>query len=170
MPVNPPEQTAHGRKPKQFTEDWRTRTAAGPLAFELHWIPFVNERETSLDDLTKAWADEQQVRVGTVVFPQTTETRESKLVALLASELGANPGNWQETTDASAQELPSTRFTAARALAYRLSQQHRQALPEESYRSYFEKGEISDALAATLIKRYKEKQAAGQWVPDLGQL
>ena len=171
MPVDPPVQTSHGRGPKQFTEDWRTRTAAGPLTFELHWIPFLNERETPLGDLTTAWRDEHQVRVGTVVFPQVkTETRESKLIALLASELGANPGNWQETTDASAEKLPSTRFTAARALAYRLSQQHRQALPEESYRSFFEKGEISDALAATLIARYKEKQAAGQWVPDLGQL
>ena len=171
VPVDPPVQSSHGRGSKQFTEDWRTRTAAGPLTFELHWIPFLNERETPLDDLTTAWRDEHQVRVGTVVFPQVkTETRESKLIALLASELGANPGNWQETTDASAAGLPSTRFTAARALAYRLSQRHRQALPEESYRSFFEKGEISDALASTLIARYKEKQAAGQWVPDLGQL
>ena len=105
------------------------------------------------------------------MFPKVTaETRESKLAALLASELGANPGNWQETTDQSAGQLPSTRFTAARFLAYRLSQQHRRALPEDSYRSFFEKGEISDALAATLIARYKEKQAAGQWVPNLGPL
>ena len=171
VPVDPPVQTAHGRGARQFTEDWRTRTAAGPLAFELHWIPFLNERETPLDDLTTAWRAEHQVRVGTVAFPQIkTETRESKLIALLASELGANPGNWQETTDAPAGELPATRFTAARFLAYRLSQQHRRALPEADYRSFFEKGVISDALAATLIARYKEKQAAGQWVPDLGQL
>ena len=96
-------QSAHGRGPTQFTEDWRTRTAAGPLTFELHWIPFLNERETPLDDLTTAWRDEHQVRVGTVVFPQVkAETRESKLIALLASELGANPGNWQETPDAPA--------------------------------------------------------------------
>ena len=157
--------------PPQFTDDWRTRTAAGPLTFELHWIPFLDERETPLDDLTTAWRAEHQVRVGTVVFPQVkAQTRESKLIALLASELGANQGNWQETPDAPAGALPSTRFTAARFLAYRLSQQHRQALPEESYRSYFEKGEISDALAAVLIGRYKEKQAAGQWVPNLGQL
>ena len=170
VPVDPPAQTGHGRSPKQFTEDWRTRTAAGPLTFELHWIPFVSDRETPLDDLTRAWQDEQQVRVGTVVFPQTTESRESKLIALLASELGANPGNWQETTDPSAGKLPSTRFTAARFLAYRLSQQHRRALPDESYRSFFAKGEISDTLATTLIARYKEKQAARQWVPDLGPL
>ena len=60
--------------------------------------------------------------------------------------------------------------TAARFLAYRLSQQHRRALPEDSYRSFFDKGAISDTLASTLIARYKEKQAAGQWVPNLGQL
>ena len=94
---------AQGRGPKQFTDDWRARTAAGPLTFELHWIPFLNERETPLDDLTTAWRDQHKVRVGTVVFPQVNaETRESKLIALLASELGANPGNWQETTDAAA--------------------------------------------------------------------
>jgi len=171
VPSDPPEQSAHGREPTQFTDDWRTRNAAGPLTFELHWIPFRDERETPLDDLTTAWRAEHQVRVGTVVFPQVkAQTRESKLIALLASELGANQGNWQETPDAPAGALPSTRFTAARFLAYRLSQQHRQALPEESYRSYFEKGEISDTLAAALIGRYKEKQAAGQWVPNLGQL
>jgi hypothetical protein len=79
-----------------------------------------------------------------------------------------NPGNWQETTDAPAGGLPSTRFTAARFLAYRLSQRHRQALPDETYASFFEKGEISEALAETLLARYREKKAAGQWVPDLG--
>jgi hypothetical protein len=171
VPADRSVQTSQGRGAKVFTEDWRARTAAGPLSFELHWIPYLNERETPLEDLTTAWRDQHKSRVGTVVFPRVTaETRESKLAALLASELGANPGNWQETTDHSAGQLPSTRFTAARFLAYRLSQQHRRALPEDSYRSFFEKGEISDALAATLIARYKEKQAAGQWVPDLGPL
>jgi hypothetical protein len=171
VPSDRPAPPARGRGPKQFTDEWRARTAAGPLPFELHWIPYLNERETPLDDLTTAWPDQHKVRVGTVVFPQVNaETRESKLIALLASELGANPGNWQETTDVAEGQLPSTRFTAARFLAYRLSQQHRRALPEESYRSFFDKGEISGALASTLIARYKEKQAAGQWVPNLGQL
>lgn len=171
VPTERSVQTAQGRGAKVFTDDWRSRTAAGPLPFELHWIPYLNERETPLEDLTTAWRDEHKVRVGTVVFPQVNpETRESKLAALLASELGANPGNWQETTNDSPGQLPSTRLTAARFLAYRLSQQHRRALPEDSYRSFFEKGEITDALAAALIARYREKQAAGQWVPNLGQL
>ena len=169
VPTDPPNQDGHGREPRQFTEDWKTRIAAGPLAFELHWIPFLNERETPLGDLTTAWRDGHKVRVGTVAFPQVkTETRQSMLTAFLASELGANPGNWQETPDAPEGELPSTRFTAARFLAYRLSQRHRQALPDESYASFFEKGEISEALAETLLARYREKKTAGQWVPDLG--
>ena len=98
--------------------------------------------------------------------------RDQRIEAHRASCLGARrqsgqlAGNHRRASGGASVD----RFTAARALAYRLSQQHRQALPEDSYRSFFEKGEISDALAATLIARYKEKQAAGQWVPDLGQL
>jgi hypothetical protein len=169
VPTDSPDQDAHGRESRQFTDDWKARIAAGPLTFELHWIPFLTERETPLDDLTTAWRDEHKVRVGTVVFPQVkAETRESMLIAFLASELGANQGNWQETTDDPAGKLPSTRFTAARFLAYRLSQRHRQALPDESYASFFEKGEISEPLAETLLARYREKKAAGQWVPELG--
>jgi hypothetical protein len=171
VPTDPPEQSALGRSAKQFTDDWRKRQAAGPLAFELHWIPFLDERRTPVDDLTTAWSDDHKVRVGTVAFPQTNpDDRQAKLTALLASELGANPGNWQETPETPEGELPSTRFTAARFLAYRLSQQHRRALPDDSYRSFFEQGAISPALEATLLTRYKEKQAAGQWVPPLGQL
>jgi hypothetical protein len=171
IPTTRVEQTAFGRSAKQFTDDWRARHAAGPLAFELHWIPFLDERRTPVDDLTTAWSDEHKVKVATVAFPKTDpESRDAKMVALLASELGANPGNWQETDHSAEGELPATRFTAARFLAYRLSQQHRRALPEDSYRSFFEKGDISAALATTLIARYKEKQAARQWVPPLGDL
>jgi hypothetical protein len=172
IPVDQVEQDTHGsRAPKHFTADWRVRNAARPLAFELHWIPFLNEVETPVGDLTTAWRDNHKVRVATVAFPQVNpDTRESKLIALLASELGANPGNWQETPDDSDAGLPSTRFTAARALAYRASQKHRGALPDDSYQSFFEKGDVGEALAATLIARYKEKRAARQWVPDLGDL
>jgi len=173
VPVNPPEQDAHGadRGPKHLSDDWRRRNAAGPLTFELHWIPFLNDRETPLADLTASWRDGHKVRVGTVVFPRVQpDDRGAKLIALLASELGANPGNWQETSDGHDAALPATRFGAARFLAYRASQRHRRALPEEEYRSFFIKGEVSDTLAAALIARYKEKRAAGQWVPPLGEL
>ena len=51
-----------------------------------------------LADLTVPWAHDHETSVGTVSFPQTDpESRESKLIALLATELGANPGNWDET-------------------------------------------------------------------------
>ena len=34
----------HG--PARFTHDWRRRQSAGPLVFDLRWIPFVDERAT----------------------------------------------------------------------------------------------------------------------------
>lgn len=159
------------RGPAHLTKDWAARQSAGALEFELRWIPFVDERTTPLDDLTRAWAHDHEVAVGTVVFPKIDpESLESKLVVLLATELGANPGNWQETPDAPVSALPATRFTAARQLAYRASQQARHALPDESYASFFETGEIGAELANELIRRYQEKRAAGHWVPDVGTL
>jgi len=97
---------------------------------DLRWIPFLNERATPLENLTEAWADGHEVSVGTVTFPRIDpETLEAKLTALLASELGANPGNWEDTPNAP-RSLPATRFTSARQLAYAASQQARGALPE----------------------------------------
>jgi hypothetical protein len=139
--------------------------------FDLRWIPFVNDRATPLDDLTRPWDGAQELRVGTVSFVRTDpDTIEAKLIALLASELGANPGNWEEVPGGSGSQLPATRFTAARQLAYRASQQARGALPEESYASYFERGEIGPALAGELVRRYQQKRAAGHWVPDVGEV
>jgi hypothetical protein len=159
------------RRSTHLTDDWRVRQAAGPLEFELRWIPFLSERETPLDDLTRPWAHEHEVTVGSVVFPQTNPaTAEAKLTALLASELGANPGNWEESPDGSSSALPATRFTASRQLAYRASQQTRHVLPEEAYASFFERGEIGPDLAAELLRRYRQKRAAGHWVPDVGDL
>jgi hypothetical protein len=159
------------RGPRQLTDDWRARQQSGPLEFSLRWIPFLNERETPLNDLTSPWAPEHEVTVGSVTFPQTDPAAtEAKLTALLASELGANPGNWEETSETSAPSLPATRFTAARQLAYRASQHARQALPEEHYEAFFERGEIGPELAAELLRRYQHKRAAGHWVPDIGEL
>ena len=157
------------REPTHLTKDWRTRQSADALAFELRWIPFVNDRTTPLDDLTREWAHDHEVPVGTVVFPKTDpDTMQARLTALLASELGANPGNWEETPGASPSTLPGTRFTAARQLAYRASQQARDVLPEATYQSFFETGEISAMLGNELIRRYQAKRAAGHWVPDIG--
>jgi len=159
------------REPAHLTKDWRARQSAGPLAFDLRWIPFVDDRTTPLDDLTKEWAHDHEVTVGTVVFPKTDpDAIQAKLTAILASELGANPGNWEETPGAPPLALAATRFTAARQLAYRASQQARHVLPEQSYASFFETGEISAVLANELTRRYQEKRAAGHWVPDVGPL
>lgn len=159
------------RAANHLTADWAARQRAGALSFELRWIPFVNERATPSVDLTRAWESRHEVTVGTVTFPQIDpDALDSKLTALLASELGANPGNWEESPGAPASALPSTRFTAARQLAYSASQQARNALPEESYASFFERGEIGVPLAAELARRYQQKRAAGHWVPDVGEL
>jgi hypothetical protein len=157
------------RGPTHLTDDWRARQTAGPLTFSLRWIPFLDERRTPLEDLTEAWEHDHEVPVGTVTFPQTDPNAlPTKLAALLASELGANPGNWDEAPGGS-PALPATRFTAARFLAYRASQEARKALDAESYASFFERGEIGTALADELVRRYQEKRAAGHWVPDVGE-
>jgi hypothetical protein len=159
------------RGPTHLTKDWRARQSAGPLVFDLRWIPFVDEPQTPLDNLTRPWAHDHDVSVGTITFPKTDpDTREAKLTALLASELGANPGNWEETSDGPAAALPATRFTAARKLAYRASQETRAALGEETYATFFGSGEISPTLANELIRRLHQKRAGGHWVPDVGEL
>jgi len=108
--------------------------------------------------------------VGTVVFPRIDpDARDVKLAQLLAQELRANPGNWQETSEGR-ETLPATRFTAARALTYRTSQDERQALADDQYDSFFDTGEIGPALAGELIRRYNAKRQAGHWAPDVGSL
>jgi hypothetical protein len=157
------------RGPTHLTKDWHARQSAGPLEFELRWTPFVNDEDTSLEDLTRPWKS-HEVPVGTVTFPKTDfDTIDAKLTELLASELGANPGNWQET-DSTGTALPATRFTAARQLAYRASQEARGALAEDRYTSFFERGEIDPALAGELVRRYQQKRTAGHWVPDVGEV
>jgi hypothetical protein len=158
------------RGPSHLTQDWQARQGAGPLEFELRWIPFLNDRDTSLDDLTRPWESANEIAIGTVTFPKTDfDSTEARLTALLASELGANPGNWQET-DSPAAPLPATRFTAARQLAYRASQEARGALADDHYQSFFERGELSSTLAEELVRRYQQKRVAGHWVPDVGEI
>jgi hypothetical protein len=164
-------ETSGPRGPKHLTNDWRARQSAGPLIFDLRWIAFLNDNQTSLDDLTRPWAQDHAVSVGTVTFPKIDPNSvEAKLTALLASELGANPGNWQETAEEATAPLPATRFTAARQLAYSASQKTRDALSEDRYASFFEQGKIAPALAQELVDRYQRKRTAGHWVPDVGEL
>ena len=155
-----------------LTDDWTRRQQGGPLKFRLYWVPFISEDTTPLVDLTREWTEDHRVAVGTVTFPRADPAAmETKLVALLATEMGANQGNWiEDDRGAAASQLPATEFTAARFLAYRVSQRMRNALPDESYVSFFEHGTIEPALAAELLRRYQAKRAAGHGVPDVGTL
>ena len=136
------------------------------------WIPFLNEHETPLENLTKEWAEQHKVPVGTVTFPVAApDAMDTKLQALLAAEMGANQGNWiEDDRGSSSSDLPATEFTAARFLAYRVSQRLRNALSDDAYASFFDKGEIAPALAAELVRRYQQKRAAGHDVPDVGEV
>lgn len=157
---------------KLFSHDWQQRQTAADVEFNLYWIPYLNETDTSLTTLTHPWRETHKVEVGTVTFPKMDfGSRQAQLVALLASEMGANPGNWVSHPASGIQpELPATEFTAGRSFVYRKSQQGRNALAEESYRAFFDKGEIGDELAAELTRRYQDKRHAGHAVPDLGDL
>ncbi len=152
--------------------DWRTRQAASALEFRLYWIPFLNEHDTPLKDLTKEWAEQHKIPVGTVTFPMAApDSTETKLQTLLAAEMGANQGNWvEDDRGTSSSELPATEFTAARFLAYRVSQRMRNALPDDAYATFFDKGEIGPALAGELVRRYQQKRAAGHDIPDVGEV
>ena len=121
-------------------------------------------------DLTRGWDEDHRVLVGTVTFPVADPAAtETKLVALLATEMGANQGNWiEDDRGGPAPDLPATEYTAARFLAYRVSQRQRNALPEAQYASFFEHGTIEPSLASELTRRYQAKRAAGHGAPDVG--
>ena len=100
---------------------------------------------------------------------KTPAATETKLIALLATEMGANQGNWiEDDRGGAASDLPATEYTAARFLAYRVSQRMRHALPEAQYASFFDHGTIEPALATELLRRYQQKRATGHGAPDLG--
>jgi hypothetical protein len=156
-----------------LTKDWRERNARGDLSFRLLFIPYANEQATPTEQLAQAWKEANTVDVGVVTFTRIDpDTRQAKLFAILASEMGANPGNWvaDRGAAAAAEHQPATRFGAARQLAYRKSQAGRSALPEAMYEAAFETGEITPALADELLRRYRANRAAGHAGPDLGTL
>jgi len=172
VPVaNPNQSGTQTSDPQRFSHDWISRQSKADLEFRLYWIPFLNSDDTPLDKLTDGWKETHKVEVGTVTFPMTDfETRHAKLVSLLASEMGANPGNWISQPANSSPEIPATEFTAGRFVVYRKSQQGRNALSEDRYESFFAQGNIDDELAAELIVRYHHKRNAGHAVADLGAL
>jgi hypothetical protein len=155
-----------------LTEDWRERVSESSLGFRLLWIPYLDERRTPTNGLTRAWDEQHRIEVATVSFQRIdAATRRAQLFALLASEMGANPGNWVRARNPGpADAMPATEFTAGRFLAYKLSQAGRDALPDPLYDAVFESGEIPAALETELVRRYRAKLAAGHAQPDLGDL
>ncbi|MEO1249643.1 MAG: hypothetical protein AAFW76_07360, partial [Pseudomonadota bacterium] len=145
---------------RHLTEDWRDRQAAGPLAFDLYWLPFIDEKSTPLGELTEPWKEEPQ-KIGQAIFPQIDwQADEAQHWAALAAEIGANPGNWVRDKDNSIAE-PATEFTCARKIAYQLSQTGRDALPDDTYAHVFRSGQITESLAAELDRRRHLKKNGG---------
>ena len=146
---------------RHLTEEWARRQAGGDIEFSLFWIPFLSQRETPTEGLTKPWKEDHKERVGTVIFPQADLTsEESRLWAVLATEMGANPGNWVHDRTDSIRE-PATRFGAARKIAYGMSQKGRNALDPALYQDVFATGRIGPELAQELRRRREEKEREG---------
>ncbi len=155
---NPHRSPAAGAR--HLTEDWRARQARGDVTFDLSWIPFIDQDATSTEKLTRAWEERRRI-VGRVAFPkQDANDKDAALWAILADEMGANAGNWVSDRADSIRE-PGTEFVVARKLAYRKSQEGRNALPEARYAQVFRTGKIDGALAAELRQRRAAKTASG---------
>lgn len=152
---------------RHLSDEWKKRQGEADVEFQLWWIPFLNEDETSTNELTGPWKEEHKRLVGAVTFPKMDlDSDEAKLWASLASEMGANPGNWVHDKENSIKE-PATEFGVARKIAYRMSQEGRDALEPKLYQSVFETGQISADLAGELTRRRDEKEKAGHvsWAP-----
>jgi hypothetical protein len=145
---------------RYLSKEWRERQGRGPVEFDLHWIPFINEAETPMLRLTKPWREERHL-VGRVTFPQVdADSEDARLWSALAAEMRANSGNWVRDR-ANSIPLPGTEFGVARLLAYRKSQDGRDALPEESYAQVFHSGAIDGELAGLLQRRRSDKRQMG---------
>lgn len=146
---------------RRLTEDWRTRQAAGDVAFDLLWIPYLDETRTPTAELTEPWKEEHRRPVGQAVFPRSDPASEdARLWADLATEMGVNPGNWIRDRDDTVPE-PGTRFGAARRIAYGLSQAGRDALDPARYEEVFRTGRIGEELARELALRVQAKRRIG---------
>jgi hypothetical protein len=144
---------------RHLTEEWRQRQSRGDIEFTMNWLPFIDEQKTSMTELTRPWT-QQPVAIGQVTFPKIEAAdADMPLWAALASELGANAGNWIADTGNTIPE-PGTEFTCARKLAYRNSQAGRRALPEADYAHVFSGQPIGPTLAAELQRRRAAKDAA----------
>lgn len=153
---------------RYLTVDWARRSAAGDILFDVHWIPFLSEEKTPLEKASEAWSEDHAVHVGTVTFQRTDPTsRDARHIALLAWEMGANPGNWVGARAGEPRAaFPGTTFTAGRQLAYARGQAARDVLPPAAYADFFDTGAIAPDLALELEKRHAAKVAAGHAVVE----
>jgi hypothetical protein len=147
--------------PCHFTEEWKNRQMRGDIEFQLFWIPFLSEQRTPTKALTRPWQEDQKQLAGIIVFPRTDlDSEDARLWAILATEMGANPGNWIADKLNSIRE-PASEFGVARKIAYRESQEGRAALEPNSYQSVFSSAEITPDLAHNLKRRHDTKLRAG---------
>jgi hypothetical protein len=144
-----------------LSEEWKMRQRSGNIEFRLYWIPFLNEDKTPTKRLTDRWDEDHKQLAGTVTFPQSDpNSEEAILFEILASEMGANPGNWVHDKEDTIRE-PATEFGTARKLAYRISQAGRGALEPDGYKTVFETGKIGSDLAEELRRRRDSKVRIG---------
>ena len=144
-----------------LTEEWKNRQGRGDIEFQLLWIPFLSEEKTPTKMMTHPWEEDHKQLVGMVAFPKADlDSDEAGLWAVLATEMGANPGNWIADKINSIPE-PATEFGVARKLAYQKSQEGRVALEPSSYQTVFNTGTIAPALAEELMRRRDAKLKAG---------
>lgn len=147
--------------PDRLTDEWKNRQGRGDIEFQLFWIPFLNEEKTPTKMLTCPWKEDHKQLVGMVLFPKSDfGSEEAALWAILATEMGANPGNWVADKINSIRQ-PATEFAVARKIAYQKSQEGRDALESELYRTVFSTGAIAPELAQELTRRRDAKLKAG---------
>jgi hypothetical protein len=138
---------------RHLSEEWKMRQRSGDVEFRLYWICYLNEDKTPTKTLMDRWEEDHKQLAGTVIFPQSEpHSEEAMLFGILASEMGANPGNWIHDKEDTIRE-PATEFGTARKLAYQISQAGRGALEPDSYKSVFEMGTIGSDLAKELRRR-----------------
>jgi len=137
------------------------RQRSGNVEFRLYWIPFLNEGKTPTKTLTDRWEEDHKQLAGILIFPQSDpDSEEAILFGILATEMGANPGNWIHDKEDTIRE-PATEFGTARKLAYQMSQAGRGALEPDYYQTVFETGRIGPDLAKVLIQRRDSKVRTG---------
>jgi hypothetical protein len=142
-----------------LSEERRRRQARGPVRFDLHWLPFIDERATPTRDMAERWEERPEL-IGRLTFRQgDLGSEENRLWAALTAEMGINPANWAPNTQNDIPE-PGTEFGCARKAAYRMSQEGRGTLPAAAYAHVFRGEPLGEALAAELMRRRAAKQAA----------